>query len=694
MRFGGLRTSVLVVCWLVLAGCSSTTAPPVVPAPDPQKPGPSQTEKAVAEINSPKPQENAVTQATPQSGQSATAAPTGGDAADTQELSAVVDAEKSVANKDKKQPADADPETSKNDSPPSAADPANVGTVGAIEVKPEAKPSRADMVRLVAFAPAGPLVMDIAVYLDGQSLGKVRTEAIDRIFDLIDEDHDGRISWEQFVKHPRVKSGLYGNAAIADGANLDDLLEKYDVVKNDRVDKDELPRFFSDDRGATKAFSLLAPARPVGSPGEHSLILKWLDLDGDGQLSAEELTEARAQLRIRDADDDRVLSASELMPQADVQMNGMMASRKPSSGPPAGMLIGPNPRWEALSYYMEEIYAGAGKKLRTSHLTGTEELAKRLDGNKDGRISSIELQNFENVPADLTCICRYVSRATKDGPQSTMEAAPLAGDWAKYQTAWKQDGPRAQLSADEFSISFSMSDLVGVAVGIDFVKPQFDQLDADKNGYLEEKEFIAPQVAAGLTFDQVDENKDGKVYLEEIEKITSERQIVAGTQAVIKVEITGDPFQSVLDRDGDGRLSDREIREVEKNLTALDKDGDGLVGIGELPQSMKISVIRGIVAEGQVVPDAPVMTTFAGNSDAPLWFSKMDANGDGELNEIEFIGTPEQFAMLDKDRDGAIVTSELPTQPKSASDAAETNPAPPAAATEKPPVETRESPSS
>ena len=89
-------------------------------------------------------------------------------------------------------------------------------------------------------------------------------------------------------------------------------------------------------------------------------------------------------------------------------MPGMMPMRKPSSGPPSGMLSAPILRWETLSYYLEEIYAGAGKKLRTSHFPGTTELANYVDGNKDGRISPIELQNFETVPADLLLTLNYV----------------------------------------------------------------------------------------------------------------------------------------------------------------------------------------------------------------------------------------------------------------------------------------------
>ncbi|HVV98982.1 MAG TPA: hypothetical protein VHB77_01510, partial [Planctomycetaceae bacterium] len=38
----------------------------------------------------------------------------------------------------------------------------------------------------------------------------------------------------------------------------------------------------------------------------------------------------------------------------------------------------------------------------------------------------------------------------------------------------------------------------------------------------------------------------------------------------------------------------------------------------------------------------------------PKWFQHMDANGDGDVNQREFLGTIEQFECLDVDRDGFI----------------------------------------
>jgi Ca2+-binding EF-hand superfamily protein len=42
----------------------------------------------------------------------------------------------------------------------------------------------------------------------------------------------------------------------------------------------------------------------------------------------------------------------------------------------------------------------------------------------------------------------------------------------------------------------------------------------------------------------------------------------------------------------------------------------------------------------------------------PVWFRKMDRNGDGDVSQTEFLGTSEQFRRIDSDGDGLIDVSE------------------------------------
>ena len=48
----------------------------------------------------------------------------------------------------------------------------------------------------------------------------------------------------------------------------------------------------------------------------------------------------------------------------------------------------------------------------------------------------------------------------------------------------------------------------------------------------------------------------------------------------------------------------------------------------------------------------------AGRSRGPLWFRKMDRNGDGDVSRKEWLGTEEDFRKIDTDGDGLISAAE------------------------------------
>lgn len=113
-----------------------------------------------------------------------------------------------------------------------------------------------------------------------------------------------------------------------------------------------------------------------------------------------------------------------------------------------------------------------------------------------------------------------------------------------------------------------------------------------------------------------------------------------------------------IDPNGDGRLTQRERRELLARLTTFDRDQDGAIRLSECRP-----VIRLCLGLGPHVHEPLSLVRSAGKaasveSAGPEWFQQMDKNRDHDLTRREFPGTDEQFKSLDADQDGLISASE------------------------------------
>ena len=126
----------------------------------------------------------------------------------------------------------------------------------------------------------------------------------------------------------------------------------------------------------------------------------------------------------------------------------------------------------------------------------------------------------------------------------------------------------------------------------------------------------------------------------------------------LNVEDNGRSLFNLLDANRDGLLSIREMRTGWERVKSLCKDGTGLVQT-DLSRSLRITMAQGNANNGGfAVPVAfggPMMAGRPGSSlSVPAWFRKMDRNNDGDISPKEWLGTDEEFRMLDTDGDGLI----------------------------------------
>ena len=129
-------------------------------------------------------------------------------------------------------------------------------------------------------------------------------------------------------------------------------------------------------------------------------------------------------------------------------------------------------------------------------------------------------------------------------------------------------------------------------------------------------------------------------------------------QISVGAAVDGRPLLRRLDANGDGRISQRELRDLENCLASQDQDDNGELESREVQAPIRLAVALGPNVHRMLESPtrAAVRARPRETTAAPAWFS--DANGDGDLSRNEFLGTREQFDQIDEDRDGLISVKE------------------------------------
>lgn len=106
----------------------------------------------------------------------------------------------------------------------------------------------------------------------------------------------------------------------------------------------------------------------------------------------------------------------------------------------------------------------------------------------------------------------------------------------------------------------------------------------------------------------------------------------------------------VLDANGDGQLSVRELRAAWERLAGAE---DRKAGFVMIPDGDSRYLTLTLVHGSRGARGIPLRKRPARDR-GPAWFQAMDRNGDGCISLREFIGTREQFRHLDRDDDGLL----------------------------------------
>jgi Ca2+-binding EF-hand superfamily protein len=129
----------------------------------------------------------------------------------------------------------------------------------------------------------------------------------------------------------------------------------------------------------------------------------------------------------------------------------------------------------------------------------------------------------------------------------------------------------------------------------------------------------------------------------------------AVAREVVTLTIRQQPrgFFELLDADGDGQLSVRELRTAWERLAGNPAKDDSVW----LPDNLFLAASLTFTPGTATRPPAR-LTKAPPPTRGPDWFCALDRNGDGDVSRREFVGTDTQFKFYDADGDGLISADE------------------------------------
>lgn len=490
---------------------------------------------------------------------------------------------------------------------------------------------------MLLLLPEGPVHVRLRITDGGQPLEQLRQEYTQQLIATLDTDGDGELSRKETGKHPLFVSGRR--------------FEGNEFLQSLRPQR---PYSVSDiDLAVDRAAGQLVTYRQVNLLAEQDLgVFRVLDADESGLIERVEMRLAPARIAERDTDFDQCVTFDEFLNEAP---QGFAEPQLVSVDvePPATL------HSELLRDAREPILAARLVRRydddRDAHLTSaelgwTDARTGRLDSDGDRRLNMQELGRLADVSVPEISLDIDLSR-----PAS--EAMQLAGAAAAEVAMVRPDLVRLKQTGATLSIGYRYR--APLEEARQNAATAFNAIDVDANGYLDREEVAEHQRFERYLFDAMDGDEDDRVFAEEMLSYVEAYTEPASTTCQVTLLDTGNGFFQMLDQNADGRISIRELRECEQRLVEA-SSGEPAINPSRLTKAYRIEIVRGGVSLfGRVDrPSAETPAALIKPPSGPVWFQRMDRNGDGDLTWDEFLGPREIFHQIDADRDDLIDETE------------------------------------
>jgi hypothetical protein len=292
---------------------------------------------------------------------------------------------------------------------------------------------------------------------------------------------------------------------------------------------------------------------------------------------------------------------------------------------------------------------------RPAASTAQEYVAAPSGGVSSSAKLSCSFDTPSKGPADLIVLIR---QSTSEGQLSqsemSFESAGISIDDVQPEIDLGDDGvvgASFRFEGHLVQLQILPPAIRGVEQTQETLLREFLACDLDEDGSVpnstEVPEFL--QESFGL----LDHDGSGEVSREEIEAflkglLLTQAQLES-TRMTMQIHEETSGLYSLVDRNGDGRLSYRETAELADDWISL-AGGKEELRSGDIPRTTQIVLRPGSLPS----PYNSTGTTDLG----PPWFYRMDRNRDGDLDISEFLGVSELFHQMDTNGDSLVSAGE------------------------------------
>jgi Ca2+-binding EF-hand superfamily protein len=538
-------------------------------------------------------------------------------------------------------------------------------------------PVEGSQLDIVYFAETRPILIRLHIEIDGRAFDDAYDDYIAALFKFLDRDGDGLLSPTEAARAPTPQAlvqALGGNVnRVPVQQNPNDAAEgKPEIETNEegKVTVDALARFYRKN-GAGPVRVTDYPPQAAAAAELTDALFELLDTNRDGKLSQQELASAEKKILKLDANEDDLVSAEELVP-------GIRAKYAPPMQPEQLVLQDPNakkpPPPPESNFFV--VVPDGSPRLFSARLELARKIIARYDKNGDGRLSRTEvsflaefnlLDRNKDGFLDSTELMRFlaldgdVEVTLRIGKNEASKALAQVVAPRGKNTRMAKDVTTSIHGSAKFENRATEIDIRGVegaranqyAISQAFLDT-FRAVDTERAGFVTRKQVENPQFGLlSSIFALADRNDDGRLSERELREYIDLQSKAGNAFIRISIADNANGLFGLLDSNHDGHLGIRELRTAWERLKKYDQDFDQCISRKELPHQFRI-----LVSRGEPIVNGPLLGATSPPAAGPLWFRLMDRNGDGDVSAREFPGTAEEFKRLDLDDDGLISIEE------------------------------------